>query len=100
MKVSEGIRCWLEYHKLHSKKHHQNLPIDPFQTDYTECTTINDLIIARGHEIPENHPLTMLEGFSTVSDESEHNRINRTSKFFLTCRFRIFSQLPSFNSIM
>jgi len=21
MKVSQGIHCWLEYHKLHSKKH-------------------------------------------------------------------------------
>ncbi len=34
MKISQGIPCWLEYHKLHSKKHHQNLPVDPFQTDY------------------------------------------------------------------
>ena len=33
MKVSQGIHCWLEYHKLHSKKHHQNLPVHPFQTD-------------------------------------------------------------------
>jgi len=29
---------------------------------------MNDLMIARGHETPENHPLTMLEGFSTVSE--------------------------------
>ncbi|HYA92222.1 MAG TPA: hypothetical protein VEK32_12080, partial [Thermodesulfobacteriota bacterium] len=38
------------------------------KNDLTECTTINDLIIARGPETPENHPLTMLEGFSTVSE--------------------------------
>jgi len=24
----------------------------------------------RGHETPENHPLTILKGFSTVSEES------------------------------
>ena len=39
------------------------------KNDLTECTTINDLIIARGRETHENHPLTMLEGFSTVSEE-------------------------------
>jgi hypothetical protein len=34
MKVSQGIHYWLEYHKLHSKKKHpQNLPVDPFQTN-------------------------------------------------------------------
>ena len=33
MKVSQGIHYWLEYHKLHSKKHRQNLPVDPFQTN-------------------------------------------------------------------
>jgi len=43
---------------------------DAEKNDLTECTTINDLIIARGHETPENHPLTMLEGFSTVSEEN------------------------------
>ena len=31
MKVSQGIHCWLEYHKLHSKKHPKDLPVDPFQ---------------------------------------------------------------------
>ena len=29
---------------------------------------INDLIIMRGHETPENHPLTILKVFSTVSE--------------------------------
>ena len=29
---------------------------------------MNDLMIARGHETPENHPLTTLNGFSTVSE--------------------------------
>ena len=34
MKVSQGIHLWLEYHKIHSKKHSQNLPFDPIQTDH------------------------------------------------------------------
>jgi len=34
MKVSQGIHCWLEYHNLHSKKHHQNPPVDPFQNHH------------------------------------------------------------------
>jgi hypothetical protein len=40
------------------------------KNDLIECATINDLIIMRGHETPENHPLTMLKGFSTVSEEA------------------------------
>jgi len=42
---------------------------DAEKNDLTECATINDLIIMRGHETPENHPLTILKGFSTVSEE-------------------------------
>jgi len=42
---------------------------DAERNDLTECTTINDLIITRGHETPENHPFAMLKGFSTVSPE-------------------------------
>jgi hypothetical protein len=38
------------------------------KNDLTECATINDLIIMKGHETPENHPLTILKGFSTVSE--------------------------------
>jgi hypothetical protein len=44
------------------------------KNDLTECATINDLIIMRGHETPENHPLTILKGFSTVSEGSERYR--------------------------
>ena len=47
----------------------QILGRDAEKNDLTECATINDLIITRGHETPENHPLTILKGFSTVSEE-------------------------------
>jgi len=40
------------------------------KNDFTQCATINDLIIRTGHETPENHPLTVLKGFSTVSEET------------------------------
>ncbi|MGZ6202517.1 MAG: hypothetical protein ACXWM6_13460, partial [Thermodesulfobacteriota bacterium] len=42
---------------------------DAEKNDLTECATINDLIIMKGHETPENHPLTIVKGFSTVSPE-------------------------------
>jgi hypothetical protein len=42
---------------------------DAEKNDLTECVTINDLIVTRGHETPENHPLTILKAFSTVSEE-------------------------------
>jgi len=41
---------------------------DAEKNNLTECATINDLIIMKGHETPENHPLTILKGFSTVSE--------------------------------
>jgi len=31
MKLSPGIHYWVEYHNLHSKKHHQNLLVNFFQ---------------------------------------------------------------------
>ncbi len=40
---------------------------DAEKNDFTECATINDLTIIRGHETPENQTLTILKGFSTVS---------------------------------
>ena len=54
MKVSQGIRSWLEYHNLHSKKHRQNLPVDPFQTILSKLTAqfgerdLNSLISKEG----------------------------------------------------
>jgi len=39
------------------------------KNEFTECATINDLIITRGHETPENHLFKLLKGFSTVSPE-------------------------------
>jgi hypothetical protein len=45
------------------------------KNDFTQCATINDLIIMRGHETPENHPLTALKGFSTVSEGNVEERI-------------------------
>jgi len=41
----------------------QTLGQDAKKNDLTECATINDLIIGRDHETPENHPLIILKGF-------------------------------------
>jgi hypothetical protein len=51
-----------------SSGRHQVLGRDAEKNDLTECAEINDLIIMRGHETPENHPLTILKGLSTVSE--------------------------------
>jgi len=42
---------------------------DAEKNDLTECATINDLTITRGHETHKKNPLTTLKGFSTVSPE-------------------------------
>ena len=42
---------------------------DAEKNDFTECATINDLIIMKGRETPKNGALTILKGFSTVSEE-------------------------------
>jgi hypothetical protein len=47
----------------------QILEGDAEKNDLTECTTINDLRIMRGHETPKNEPLIILKSFSTVSAE-------------------------------
>jgi len=41
---------------------------DAEKNDFPECATINDLIIMKGCETPKNHALTVLKGFSTVSE--------------------------------
>ena len=41
---------------------------DTEKNDFTECATINDLIIMKGRETPKNQVLTILKGFSTVSE--------------------------------
>jgi hypothetical protein len=41
---------------------------DAEKNDFIECATINDLTIIRGHETPKNQALTVLKGFSTVSE--------------------------------
>ena len=53
----------------------QILGEDAEKNDLTECATINDLTIMRGHETPENHPLTILKGFSTVSERVLRKRV-------------------------
>jgi hypothetical protein len=40
---------------------------DTGKNDLTESATINDLTIMRGHKTPQNHPPTILKGFSTGS---------------------------------
>ena len=42
---------------------------DAEKNDFTECATINDLTIMKGRETPKNQALTILKGFSTVSEE-------------------------------
>jgi len=42
---------------------------DAEKNDFTECATIDDLTIMKGHETPKNQALTILKGFSTVSEE-------------------------------
>jgi len=41
---------------------------DAEKNDLTECATINDLTIMKGRETPKNQVLTILKGFSTVSE--------------------------------
>ena len=41
---------------------------DAEKNDFTECPTINDLPIMKGRETPKNQALTILKGFSTVSE--------------------------------
>jgi len=41
---------------------------DAEKNDLTECATINDLTITKGRETPKNQVLTILKGFSTVSE--------------------------------
>jgi hypothetical protein len=45
------------------KVHKQILEGDAEKNDLTECTTINDLRIMRGHETPKNEPLIILKIF-------------------------------------
>ena len=47
----------------------QILGRDAEKNDFTECATINDLTIMKGRETPKNQALTILKGFSTVSEE-------------------------------
>jgi len=42
---------------------------DAEKNDFTECATINDLTITKGLRTPKNRALTILKGFSTVSEE-------------------------------
>jgi len=46
----------------------QTLGGDAEKNDFTECATINDLTMMKGRETPQNHALTILKGFSTVSE--------------------------------
>ncbi len=49
---------------------------DAGENDPTECTTINDLTMARGRETPRNHPIMKLKVFSTVSADIEASLIS------------------------
>ena len=61
---------------------------DAEKNDLTECVTINDLIVTRGHETPENHPLTILKAFSTVSEEVTKtlDNVRRINPFTIICK--------------
>ncbi len=41
---------------------------DAEKNDLTECARINDLTIMKGREAPKNQALSILKGFSTVSE--------------------------------
>ena len=45
---------------------------DTEKNDLTECARINDLTIMKGRETPKNQALTILKGFSTVSEAMLH----------------------------
>jgi len=45
----------------------QTLRGDAEKNDFTECATIDDLTMMRVVRPPQNHALTVLKGFSTVS---------------------------------
>jgi hypothetical protein len=45
----------------------QILGRDAEKSDLIECATINDLMLGRDQETPENHPLIAGRGFSTDS---------------------------------
>ena len=51
----------------------QTLGGDAEKNDFTECATINDLTMMKGRETPKNQALTILKGFSTVSEERATN---------------------------
>jgi hypothetical protein len=36
---------------------------DAEKSELLKCTTINDLMLGRGQETPENHPLIVVRGF-------------------------------------
>jgi hypothetical protein len=63
------LRCWKQrvYSETVEKVPKQILGGDAEKNDFTECTTINDLIIMKGRETPKNQALPILKGFSTVS---------------------------------
>ena len=64
---------------------------DAEKNDFTGCATINYLTITKGRETPKNQALTILEGYSTVSEgsvgESDPDWVNHNdipnSKAFL-----------------
>jgi len=66
----------------------QILVRDAEKNDLTECVTINDLTIMRGHETPKNHPLIVLKGFSTVSDERDYTDFAKGHGFFCLVRLQ------------
>jgi len=43
---------------------------DAEKDDFTECATIDDLTMMKGRATPKNQALTILKGFSTVSEEA------------------------------
>ena len=62
------------------KSRKQILEGDAEKNDFIECATINYLIIMKGRETPKNQALTMLKGFSTVSEE--------VTKFDAVCKVK------------
>ena len=66
--LGQNVFSWITVETV-EKVPKQILGGDAEKNDLTECATIDDLIIRKGHEIPKNQALTILKGFLTVSEE-------------------------------
>ena len=74
----------------------QILGQDAEKNDLIECDTISDLMLGRGQETPENHPLIVLRGFfyRLVSQTRIDNKIYICSDIIARVYLREIEFLP------